>query len=56
MTHLELLISLDILAAMCVVVFIVAAIRLERREQRRAKDLADPEAWKKRVIVGRPKP
>ena len=42
------------LTAVCLVVFIFAAIRLERHTRQRAQDLTDPQAWDKRVIVGRP--
>ena len=55
MTQTEIVISMAVIAALCIVVFVVAAIRLERREQRRAEDLTDPRAWEKRVILGRPK-
>jgi len=41
MTYTELLISLGVVAACCVVVFVVAAIRLERRERQRQTDDAD---------------
>lgn len=39
MTRMDLLIRLGLIAAVCVVVFIVAAIRLERRQRKQDDDV-----------------